>query len=64
MPFQRPSRGNSRHGVCLILAVPNPGELMKKLLHLFLVLMALLVIPAAVTGCNFDDDDGEAELDT
>lgn len=36
---------------------------MKKLLRLFLVLLALLVVPAAVTGCNFDDDDGESELD-
>ena len=36
---------------------------MRKLLRLVLVLMALLVVPAGVAGCNFDDDDGEAELD-
>ena len=36
---------------------------MRKLLHLVLVLLALLVVPAAITGCNFDDDDGESELD-
>jgi hypothetical protein len=41
----------------------TPEHLMKKLMSLFLVLMALLVVPAAVTGCNFDDDDGESELD-
>ncbi len=39
---------------------------MKKLLRLFLLLLALLAVPAAgatMSGCNFDDDDGEAELD-
>ena len=39
---------------------------MRKLLRLVLVLMALLVVPAAagsLAGCNFDDDDGESELD-
>lgn len=35
---------------------------MSKLLRLFMVLMALLVLPASLVGCNFDDDDGEPEL--
>lgn len=45
---------------------PTFGDMMKKLLRLWLLLLALLVIPASsLTGCRaeVDDDNGEAELE-